>query len=241
METSVSPSFWFCSPHFFKLCAQHLSWILQGSQTCSALTQSPDHGCAIWEEKYTRDSAARIPIAQARWTSVCLPLPRAASPVPWSWGTLEQHPYCGWEENHDDVSSCLQTGKLVSSLLPNNEADRRDLHIWKQSGRKLFCSTFTYLPSSARAARGNSPVPCCWAAWLCTAWAQSMRWEMTRRRGQTPVSPVPTSGTELKLNYKAAETCRYVAADGFWRGTVSSSSHINHLPFTAVHWYGWSA
>lgn len=154
-----------------------------------------------------------MPIAQARWTSVCLPLPRVASPVPWSWGTLEWHPYCGWEENHDDVSSCLQTGKLVSSLLPNNEADRRDLHIWKQSGRKLFCSTFTYLPSSA-SARGTSPVPCCWAAWLCAAWAQSMRWEMTWRRGQTPVSPVHTSGFHHLLS--SSLTTKQLRLAGMW-------------------------
>lgn len=183
----------------------------------------PDHGCAIWEEKYTRDSAARTPITQARWISICLPLSKVASPVPWRWETLEWHPYCRWEENqtsifckghHDDVSSCLQTGKLVSSLLSNNEADRRDLHIWKQFGRKLFHSTFTYLPSSAFAGHGTSPVPCCLAAWLRTVWAQSMTWEMAWRKGQTSVSSVPASGFQHLLS--SSLTTEQLRLAGVW-------------------------
>lgn len=164
METSVFQPFSFFLPIF-----QPLSWILQGSHTCSALTRSPEQEHAVREEKHTHSWAARIPIAQARWISICLPLSRIASSVPRRWETLEWHPRCRWEENqtpipckghNDDGFNCLQTGRLVSSPLSNNEADGRDLHIWKQFGRKLFCSTFTCLPPSAFAVHNTSPAPC---------------------------------------------------------------------------------
>lgn len=145
----------------------------------------------------------------------------------------------------------------ISGCLPAIKKWSRQNRLAHLEAILLFCSTFTYLPSAAFATHGTPPpVPCCLAAGLGTVWAQSTRWEMSWRRGQTPISPVSGSGFQhllMKSSFKSEK----LRLAGVWHlsraGTRPSClwfmvgncirfiKHTNSLSFTVVDWYGWSA
>ena len=72
--------------------------------------------------------------------------------------------------------------------------------------------------------------PCCLVAWLCTVWAQSMSWETSWRRGQTPVSPVPANGYQHLLS--SSLTTKQLRLAGVWLLMAPGEElhHAQHTP-----------
>lgn len=136
--------------------------------------------------------------------------------------------------HHDDVSSCLQVGKLVSSLLSNNEADRkipaRSEVIWKEALLQYF-----HLPPSCFCSRQHFSCPLLPGS--MTVYSMGAKYEVRnvlKERKNTSITSACqcfSALVALRFNYRAAEACRcLLVAPGKELHQAHHTSTVMFLP-----------